>query len=310
MGRAKIAMEFIAKEKARNTTYIKRKKGLIKKAHELSVLCGVPICIITYPYNEGKVPLNPEVYSFKPREEGTKVSSLDTNHLDLARARDPSMAREIIDRYLDASKEDKKKRAINLCDMFDAWNRRAGQELSKLRHINARLKFPTNLDSTMLCGYADQLVQLIAHLDQKLEILRQRIDMIKSNQRALVVPHFEPTPISDFVIPVNYNNSMLADQGDVDVKLMDHFSWFNYPFGDHHQTCHGPGSIDPNGLHDHTMPVGVGQGEGHICYDQSSQMVDNKVANSSDIAAALPMSMPLHITLPFSVSFSWHGMHA
>jgi len=110
------------------------------------------------------------------------------------------MAQEIIDRYLDASKEEKKKRAINLCDMFDAWNRGAGQELSKLRHKNVGLKYPTNVDSTMLIsGFnGDQLVELIAHLDQKLEILRQRFDMIKGNQGALM-PIFEPTLVSNSV---------------------------------------------------------------------------------------------------------------
>ena len=92
---------------------------------------------------------------------------------------------------------------------------------------------------------------------------------------------------------------------------MDHFSLFNCPpIGNHHQACHHLGLIDPNGLHDQTTSIRVGHGEGHICYDQRSETVDNIVANSWSIIAGLPISMPLHITLPPNISLSWHGMHA
>jgi hypothetical protein len=48
MGRNKIKIERIKSERNRNVTYIKRKKGLIKKAMELSLLCDANIflCII------------------------------------------------------------------------------------------------------------------------------------------------------------------------------------------------------------------------------------------------------------------------
>ena len=43
MGRNKIKMESIKNERTRQVTYYKRKKGLLKKSMELSLLCGVKV---------------------------------------------------------------------------------------------------------------------------------------------------------------------------------------------------------------------------------------------------------------------------
>ena len=54
MGRNKIKIERIKSERNRNITYIKRKKGLIKKAMELSLLCDANIflCLIQKETNQ------------------------------------------------------------------------------------------------------------------------------------------------------------------------------------------------------------------------------------------------------------------
>ncbi|KAI9177945.1 hypothetical protein LWI28_020931 [Acer negundo] len=43
---------YIANDSTRKVTFNKRKKGLLKKVSELSILCGIDACAIVYsPYN-------------------------------------------------------------------------------------------------------------------------------------------------------------------------------------------------------------------------------------------------------------------
>ncbi|KAI8825049.1 uncharacterized protein EV422DRAFT_517259 [Fimicolochytrium jonesii] len=51
MGRKKIAIKRITDERNRQVTFSKRKFGLMKKAHELSVLCGCEIGLIMFTQN-------------------------------------------------------------------------------------------------------------------------------------------------------------------------------------------------------------------------------------------------------------------
>ncbi|XP_021283222.1 agamous-like MADS-box protein AGL80 [Herrania umbratica] len=52
MTRSKVKISYITKDSARKATFRKRKKGLLKKASELSTLCGIDASVIIYsPYN-------------------------------------------------------------------------------------------------------------------------------------------------------------------------------------------------------------------------------------------------------------------
>lgn len=48
MGRRKIEISFIENERKRQVTLTKRKQGLMKKAHELSVLCGCELALVMF----------------------------------------------------------------------------------------------------------------------------------------------------------------------------------------------------------------------------------------------------------------------
>jgi hypothetical protein len=55
MGRKKIAIEKIQDSRLRVVTLNKRKKGLIKKAMEISLLTGVHLVLTIFDKEEGKI---------------------------------------------------------------------------------------------------------------------------------------------------------------------------------------------------------------------------------------------------------------
>ncbi|MCI12224.1 agamous-like MADS-box protein AGL80-like, partial [Trifolium medium] len=56
MTRRKVKLAFISNDSARKATYKKRKRGIIKKVRELTILCDVPACvIISNPFNSETV---------------------------------------------------------------------------------------------------------------------------------------------------------------------------------------------------------------------------------------------------------------
>ncbi|KAK4268106.1 hypothetical protein QN277_024808 [Acacia crassicarpa] len=56
MGRGRSATKLIENEKSRKATFQKRKNGIMKKAHELSTLCGVDCCLIFYSNSINDLP--------------------------------------------------------------------------------------------------------------------------------------------------------------------------------------------------------------------------------------------------------------
>lgn len=51
MGRRKIEIKAIKDDRNRSVTFLKRKGGLFKKAHELSVLTSVDVAVIIFGHN-------------------------------------------------------------------------------------------------------------------------------------------------------------------------------------------------------------------------------------------------------------------
>ena len=90
MGRKKINITRINDERTRQVTFTKRKFGLMKKAYELSVLCGCEIALIIFNSNDrlfqyasshmDKVLLKYAEYN-EPHESCTNVDIVDVSIL-------------------------------------------------------------------------------------------------------------------------------------------------------------------------------------------------------------------------------------
>jgi ribosomal protein S15P/S13E len=76
MTRKKVRLAFISDDSARKATYKKRKKGIIKKVSELTILCGIPACaIISNPF-DSKTEVWPDLAGAKQIIERYQNSSV------------------------------------------------------------------------------------------------------------------------------------------------------------------------------------------------------------------------------------------
>ncbi|KAJ0968685.1 hypothetical protein J5N97_021562 [Dioscorea zingiberensis] len=72
MARKKVKLAWIANESARKATFKKRRKGLMKKVRELSVLCDVKACGVVYAPNEAQAVEVWQRFKSIPEMEKTK----------------------------------------------------------------------------------------------------------------------------------------------------------------------------------------------------------------------------------------------
>nr|QWX93792.1 MADS-box protein 53 [Cunninghamia lanceolata] len=108
MGRAKIPIKWISKETSRNVTFLKRKRGLIKKVEELSILCGVEACMVCF----GPQDQHPDVW--------------------------PNISKglELIERYRSLSKEEQDKKKLDNSSFLEQRIKKLGHELDIQRKEN------------------------------------------------------------------------------------------------------------------------------------------------------------------------------
>ncbi|CAJ2636085.1 unnamed protein product [Trifolium pratense] len=76
MTRKTVKLGFICDDSARKATYKKRKKGIMKKVSELTILCGIPACaIISNPF-DSKTEVWPDIAEAKQIIERYQNSSV------------------------------------------------------------------------------------------------------------------------------------------------------------------------------------------------------------------------------------------
>ncbi|XWS27572.1 hypothetical protein CRYUN_Cryun26dG0127600 [Craigia yunnanensis] len=162
MSRGKLNTKFITKEKVRVSTYQKRKKGLIKKAHEFSVLCGVETCVIIYGPKLKDSPSNLEIWPS-----------------------DPVKAMTVINKYMEKPLDVRERKCFNVFDFFSTRQKKLDDEICKLRKANIDAKF-SPWDDRINNFSVNEICALLARLDSNLEAAKKKIKMIKGKHQFLI----------------------------------------------------------------------------------------------------------------------------
>ncbi|XP_062171042.1 agamous-like MADS-box protein MADS3 [Alnus glutinosa] len=250
MGRGKLIMELIEKEKTRSITFQKRKKGLMKKAYEFSTLCGVDTCMIIY---------GPKL-SDRPVELGTWPETRDQVEC-------------VIERYKTDTKLKPTRASFDLSDFLIDRKTKVNNETSRLRKNIFEARYPTWDDRIEMLS-EDQLTAVLDVMDTKLEAAGMRINRIKGNQHMMVGKATSATVVSHCPQPPpkliqNQFNSMQALCQD---QLFDHAQWSSHMFpfdpnfihnsfkkllhGDYDHWTHQLGSVSTSDIH---APLNIDQ---------------------------------------------------
>ncbi|CAI9759878.1 unnamed protein product [Fraxinus pennsylvanica] len=158
MGRAKLTLELRNNKKARRVTFEKRRKGLEKKAYELSTLCGVKIGMILYGPSEGDEPVEPTIWPENREEIENLISS-----------------------YKKRSDDDCRQRTYDLSFFFKDQVKKVQEELVKTRKKNNETKYPV-WNATYDNLTYDELKYFGSLLQAKIENVKSRINLLNQNQ--------------------------------------------------------------------------------------------------------------------------------
>ncbi|XP_055819246.1 agamous-like MADS-box protein AGL19 [Solanum dulcamara] len=170
MGRAKLKMELITKEKSRNATFKKRKEGLLKKLYEFTTLCNVNGLMIMYgPKQANGSDSNPEIWT---NSSGNSITTKSLQEQEI---------QNLIEEYKkENSLQSGSTKTFGLSDYFVDRNKKVEEEFIKLRKMNMEKKYPCWLE------FMDQLSEFklrefLTLLDDKVENVKSRINLLKGN---------------------------------------------------------------------------------------------------------------------------------
>ncbi|KAK7399919.1 hypothetical protein VNO78_11116 [Psophocarpus tetragonolobus] len=159
MGRGRISMQLIEKEKARKTTFYKRKKGLMKKVYEFSTLCAVDVSAIIYaPKFLDKLETWPQ--------DSTEVE-------------------RVIKKYQNTT-SDRRLKVYDVQEYFSDRLKKIEGEISKVQKEKMKIMYPTWDDSYNTLGH-QQLRMFVNILDAKLDSCNQRMNLLKRDSKGKAI---------------------------------------------------------------------------------------------------------------------------
>ncbi|XP_073050373.1 agamous-like MADS-box protein AGL82 isoform X2 [Primulina eburnea] len=161
MGRAKLRLELLSTEKGRRKTYEIRRKGLKKKAEELSTLCGVDLCMIIHPPPLKNEEIEPFVWSNDPGQVANLIESHKLSSLG--------------DGYFSRSK------TYNLSSFYKDQTRKVEEEIEKVKKTIREVKYP-NWDQQYDSFSEEELRMFARVLTAKVEFTKETIELFKERK--------------------------------------------------------------------------------------------------------------------------------
>ncbi|KZV30585.1 MADS-box transcription factor PHERES 2-like [Dorcoceras hygrometricum] len=160
MGRARLRLELQRCPKARRKTYETRKKALLKKASELSTLCGVDVCMIMYPPPIKNEETEPFVWSNDPAQVLNLIESHKLSRL---------------------GGEWSSSKTCDLTWFYKDQTTKIEEEINKVKKANRHLKYP-NCEEKYASLTSEELRIFSEVLTAKLEYAKQTINLLKQRK--------------------------------------------------------------------------------------------------------------------------------
>ncbi|OWM62861.1 hypothetical protein CDL15_Pgr020155 [Punica granatum] len=158
--RKKVKLAFITRDSSRRVTFSKRKKGLLKKVSQLSILCGVPACAIVYGQKESQLELWPP---------------------------SPISVRRVISKFQEMPAMEQSKKMMNQESFLLERVARTEEQLKKLRKDNRERKMANmmyrGLDVMLVPGWLEGLILL--DLKDLNSVINKTLNQIDQKQEML-----------------------------------------------------------------------------------------------------------------------------
>ncbi|KAI0502396.1 hypothetical protein KFK09_017345 [Dendrobium nobile] len=192
MARKKVTLAYIINDATRRATLKKRRRGLLKKVNELSILCGVSACAVIYsPQTE-----QPEV--FPSVEEAKKILT------DLANM--PEI--------------DKNKKMVNQRSFLEQRLVKLSQQVLRLEHENKELSTTVCLRQCLAGRPVDSLSKEEA--DDLLDLVNRKLNALQVRMHQLGPLMLPPVMMEDMDVKVG---GIGIGYQDVEIEEMREYEW-------------------------------------------------------------------------------------
>ncbi|XP_048129384.1 agamous-like MADS-box protein AGL82 isoform X2 [Rhodamnia argentea] len=197
MGRAKLKLELMSNSRSRRITFEKRKKGLMKKAEEFKILCGVDTSVIIYPIGmPGEGLVEPEIWP------------PDTKEVE-----------RIFRRYRSEAADRRAKHASGLREFFASRKKKIDAEVAEIRKANWEAKYPVS--DEFLKGLPEpQLTSHLSAVGNRLKQAKTRLATMREEKRRVEMAATSDWIVASGRVDLHASNAgFMQDDGVVEARM-------------------------------------------------------------------------------------------